>query len=69
MAAERDPVRRKMLLLASVVSNLGLLGYFKYAGFLSDSLLGVMRMLGFEPGWTSLHVTLPVASPSTRSRR
>jgi alginate O-acetyltransferase complex protein AlgI len=60
MAAERDPLRRKTLLLASVVSNLGLLGYFKYAGFLSDSLLGVMRMLGFEPGWTSLHVTLPV---------
>lgn len=39
-----DPVTRKQWLLLSLISNLGLLGYFKYADFFADSigdLLGV----------------------------
>jgi len=39
-----DPVTRKRWLLLSLISNLGLLGYFKYADFFADSigdLLGV----------------------------
>ncbi len=52
--------KRRMLLVVSLVSNLGLLGWFKYAGLFSNSLLGVMRACGMEPGWVAINVTLPV---------
>lgn len=44
----RSPVRRKAIVAASVVVNLGLLGYFKYADFLIDNanaLLGTSMPL------------------------
>ncbi len=38
LAGESRPGRRKLLLFTSLVVNLGLLGYFKYAGFFLDNL-------------------------------
>lgn len=35
-----DPARRKWILAASITANLGLLAYFKYANFFSQSVLG-----------------------------
>jgi D-alanyl-lipoteichoic acid acyltransferase DltB (MBOAT superfamily) len=43
-----------------MTSNLGMLFFFKYAGLFGDSLLGIMRMMGSEPSWVSLNITLPV---------
>jgi alginate O-acetyltransferase complex protein AlgI len=60
MAAADDQARRRTLLILSLCANLGMLFLFKYFGLFSDSLLGVMRMFGSEPSWTSLNVTLPV---------
>jgi len=60
MAAEDSPGRRKLLLVVSLVCNLGLLFIFKYFGLFTDSLLGLMRLLGAEPSWTSINLTLPV---------
>jgi len=60
LAAEENLTKRRLLLLASMVSNLGLLFFFKYAGLFTDSLLGIMQMLGYEPSWVSLNITLPV---------
>jgi alginate O-acetyltransferase complex protein AlgI len=61
MANIASPARRRLLLTLSVVLNLGLLAFFKYAGFAVDSLNGLLTALGVEPvpdGWA--RVALPV---------
>jgi len=60
MADEENQNKRRLLLIASMTSNLGMLFFFKYAGLFGDSLLGIMRMMGSEPSWVSLNITLPV---------
>jgi alginate O-acetyltransferase complex protein AlgI len=60
MAGEENQKKRRMLLLISMCSNLGLLFFFKYFGLFSNSLLGLMQMMGSEPSWTTLNITLPV---------
>ena len=60
MAAEERDGRRRLLLIISMCSNLGLLFFFKYFGLFTDSLLGLMRMMGSEPSWVTLNITLPV---------
>ncbi len=50
---------RKRLLITSLVMNLGLLAYFKYANFFIDNVNGVLNSIGIEQvGWTS--VALPI---------
>ncbi len=60
MADEESTVRRRALLVISMCSNLGLLFFFKYFGLFTDSLLGLMRMAGGDPSWTTINITLPV---------
>ena len=52
----RTPRRRRAFLLLSLVSNLGLLGYFKYAGFFLDNLRSV---LGDSAAADALAIVLP----------
>lgn len=52
--------RRKSLLLLSLVSNLGLLGFFKYFDFLSESLQLLLTRVGVEANPVLLNVILPV---------
>ena len=52
--------RRRGWLLISLAANLGLLAWFKYAGFLEQNLMGVARLFGYEPSWPALQITLPV---------
>jgi alginate O-acetyltransferase complex protein AlgI len=56
IGATEDPRRRKLWLLASMTTNLGLLGYFKYANFFLDSLAA---MTGSEVAALHLDVVLP----------
>jgi D-alanyl-lipoteichoic acid acyltransferase DltB (MBOAT superfamily) len=51
---------RRRLLLVSLVSQLGILAFFKYAGFFAESLAALLRPLGIAlpPFW--LQVVLPV---------
>ena len=51
---------RRALLLVSLSLNLGMLGFFKYAGFLVDSFSDLMALVGvaFEPAAPS--ILLPV---------
>ncbi len=52
--------RRKVLLAISVIVNLGLLGYFKYGGFLLDNFVTLAAAAGIDyqpPDW---HIILPV---------
>lgn len=60
LAMEEKQSKRRLYMIASLVSNLGLLFFFKYAGLFSDSLLGGMRLLGYDPSWVSINITLPV---------
>lgn len=52
--------KRKTLLLVSLISNLGLLVYFKYANFFIDSFVQSFRFFGGEIEATTLDIILPV---------
>ena len=52
--------QRKLLLVASLAVNLGILGYFKYATFFLASLNGLAAVVGMEAPLPVLRVLLPV---------
>ncbi len=52
--------KRKALLVASLVCNIGMLFFFKYFNFFSDSLQAALARLGIELGEMTLNVVLPV---------
>jgi len=55
-----DAGRRRALVVTSLVVNLSLLGYFKYAGFFVDSFVALLESAGFSPAPYSLDIVLPV---------
>jgi alginate O-acetyltransferase complex protein AlgI len=58
--ASDNAARRRHLLWLSLAVNLGLLGYFKYGGFLLDNWVALMAGFGIDwqaPGWD---IVLPV---------
>ncbi|MDB6163587.1 MAG: hypothetical protein JWL98_1019 [Xanthomonadaceae bacterium] len=57
--AEKPTVRRAWMLL-SVVANLGMLGYFKYGGFLLDNFSAFMAALGVAYTPAKASIVLPV---------
>ncbi|MEQ9400311.1 MAG: MBOAT family O-acyltransferase [Longimicrobiales bacterium] len=60
MAATDDPRMRRLFLIGSLTANLGLLGYFKYGGFLLETFIGTAALVGvqFQPATWS--IVLPV---------
>jgi alginate O-acetyltransferase complex protein AlgI len=50
IAAAPSPHRRRAMLLLSLAVNLGLLGYFKYGGFVVENLAGALDAIGVA--WT-----------------
>jgi alginate O-acetyltransferase complex protein AlgI len=60
IAATARTTRRRLLLLVSVAANLGVLGYFKYGGFLLDGFRDGLQALGVA--WTppAIDVFLPI---------
>jgi alginate O-acetyltransferase complex protein AlgI len=52
--------RRRLLVAVSLAANLGLLGYFKYGGFLLDNFLQVAHALGLHISLASPNIILPV---------
>jgi D-alanyl-lipoteichoic acid acyltransferase DltB (MBOAT superfamily) len=52
--------KRKILLWISLVSNLGILGFFKYFNFFLDNAVVLLQTLGFEPHVSTLKIILPV---------
>jgi alginate O-acetyltransferase complex protein AlgI len=55
------PRQRKLLMIISVVANLSLLCYFKYANFFLDSAVEGLRALGVPlSAWRPLQIILPV---------
>jgi len=57
---ESGPARKKKILIFNCVISLGLLAFFKYAGFLEQNMLALFRLFGYEPSWNDLNIILPV---------
>jgi D-alanyl-lipoteichoic acid acyltransferase DltB (MBOAT superfamily) len=55
-----DERRRRLLLAASLATNVGILAYFKYAGFFFDSLNGIGKAAGLGAQLPSVHIVLPI---------
>lgn len=53
-------VKRKFLLWASILVNLGFLGFFKYYNFFLDSFIAAFSFFGYELKASSLNIILPV---------
>jgi alginate O-acetyltransferase complex protein AlgI len=53
-------IKRKILLISSIVVNLGILGFFKYFNFFIDNLLVLFNSFGYHPSAISLRIILPV---------
>ncbi len=52
---------RKLIVTASIVANLTILGFFKYFNFFADSFAELyVRILGVQPDWVTLNIVLPV---------
>ncbi len=60
MHVEEGERKRKQLLLASMVLNLGLLGFFKYFGFFTESFVVMLQSFGLNPSIHTLNIILPV---------
>lgn len=60
LGEETNKTRRKILLLTSIVVNLGFLGFFKYYNFFLDNFVSAFSFLGSELNVSRLNVILPV---------
>ena len=58
--AEQNQFRRKLLLITSLVVNLGMLGYFKYGGFLLENFITLSSLIGIEFNPAKPDIILPV---------
>ncbi|HEY9116113.1 MAG TPA: MBOAT family O-acyltransferase [Bacteroidales bacterium] len=52
--------KRKILLLASLASNLGILGFFKYFNFFIDSFQDISASIGWHIDYLHLSILLPI---------
>ena len=57
--AQKASVKRNWLLV-SLTSNLGLLGYFKYGGFLLDNFVTSMALMGIDYIPPDINIILPI---------
>ncbi len=60
MDKEEDDKKRKRLLIMSMVLNLGILGFFKYFNFFTDSFVSMLQGFGLNPSIHTLKIILPV---------
>ena len=57
---QEDPTQRKRLLWISLIVNLGLLAFFKYANFFIDSFIDTFQFMGAPMESRHLNIILPV---------
>jgi alginate O-acetyltransferase complex protein AlgI len=55
-----NPGRRRLLLATAVTGQIGVLGFFKYANFFSESFAGLLNSLGLQASPFILDVVLPI---------
>ncbi|MDQ3068288.1 MAG: MBOAT family protein [Acidobacteriota bacterium] len=57
---ERHPPQKRAFLLLSLISNLGLLGFFKYFDFFIENVAAAARLIGLDFTTPALRIILPV---------
>src|SRR5690554_5007437 len=57
---ENDPLRRKILFWTSIVTNIGILGFFKYYNFFLESFISAFSIFGMPIQANTLNIILPV---------
>ncbi len=60
MHGEENEPKRKRLLWASMLLNLGFLGFFKYFDFFIGSFVDLLQSIGLSPSIHTLNIILPV---------
>ena len=60
MAATDDQVRRRALLMVSLVFNLGVLAFFKYGAFLLENFVHLAHLVGVEYAPPTWNIVLPI---------
>jgi alginate O-acetyltransferase complex protein AlgI len=60
IARTEKETRRRLLLAGSLTTNIGILAYFKFAGFFFASMNGIGSALGLGTALPSLHIVLPI---------
>lgn len=60
MSATNNPIVRKLCMLASLTTNLGLLGYFKYGTFILNNFVALVNSLGLHYHPATPDIVLPV---------
>jgi D-alanyl-lipoteichoic acid acyltransferase DltB (MBOAT superfamily) len=57
---QQDKTKRKLLLLTSILVNIGFLGFFKYYNFFAENFINAFTIFGKHPDITSINIILPV---------
>lgn len=52
--------KKKSWLLVSIIINLSVLGWFKYANFFQENVIGLATLFNLKPNWTTFNIILPV---------
>jgi D-alanyl-lipoteichoic acid acyltransferase DltB (MBOAT superfamily) len=60
VSRSQKPAVRRAWLLVSVVSNLGMLAYFKYVNFFAETVTEIATRFGVSLTWVDLNVLLPI---------
>jgi alginate O-acetyltransferase complex protein AlgI len=60
ISEEENPIKRKLLLMVSLVLNLGMLSYFKYGGFLLENFNLLMSSIGVSYQAAQPDIILPI---------
>ena len=60
IAGSANRSRQRAAVAASMVTNLTILGYYKYVDFFGQSVSRITAAWGFEVSWVDLNVVLPV---------
>lgn len=60
LTKNKNRVKRKLLLLTSILVNLGFLGFFKYYNFFLDNFIEAFRFFGYSINSSGLNIVLPV---------
>ncbi|MCA9280297.1 MAG: MBOAT family protein [Phycisphaeraceae bacterium] len=55
-----ERTRKRAFLVVSICANLGILGFFKYFGFFTESLIGLAEIAGIDVDWAPIRFALPV---------
>jgi alginate O-acetyltransferase complex protein AlgI len=55
-----DPRRKKLYLILSIISNLGILGWFKYCDFFIENAVHLIESLGLNANISTLEIAIPV---------